>query len=110
MTWVFIIARNRRIDSLRRERSAVTYGHTPPEPVDAAPLADDLAAAQQNDALIREAIAGLPESQQEVIRRSFFEDEPHSAIATALGLPLGTVKSRLRIAFARLRERMEAQR
>jgi RNA polymerase sigma-70 factor (ECF subfamily) len=106
-TWVFVIARNRRIDNLRREDSAVTYGHVPPDGPDDAKLADDVLAGRQDDALVRKAIEGLPAEQQEVVRRSFFEDEPHSAIAEALGLPLGTVKSRLRIAFGKLRSRME---
>ncbi|OCC23014.1 hypothetical protein MB02_14095 [Croceicoccus estronivorus] len=107
MTWTFVIARNRRIDSLRRERSTVTYGHFPAEEADESATADDLMAGEQADALMRDAIASLPTDQQEVIRRSFFDEEPHSAIAAALGLPLGTVKSRLRIAFAKLRSRME---
>jgi len=107
LTWIFVIARNRRIDSLRREDSSVTYGHVPPDSPDDADLSDDVVAAKQADALMRKAMADLPAEQQEVIRRSFFEDEPHSAIATALGLPLGTVKSRLRIAFGKLRSCME---
>lgn len=106
-TWIFVIARNRRIDSLRREDSAVTYGHTPPDGPDEAELADSLIAGRQGDAMMRAALKRLPAEQQEVIRRSFFEDEPHSAIAHALGLPLGTVKSRLRIAFGKLRAHME---
>ena len=106
-TWIFVIARNRRIDSLRREDSAVTYGHVPPDSPDEAELADEIVAGRQGDAVMRKAIKSLPAEQQEVIRRSFFEDEPHSAIAEALGLPLGTVKSRLRIAFGKLRSRME---
>ena len=46
----------------------------------------------------------LPPDQAEVVRLSFFSDKPHSEIAEQLGLPLGTVKSRLRLAMARLRE------
>ncbi|MDG2001924.1 MAG: sigma-70 family RNA polymerase sigma factor [Novosphingobium sp.] len=107
MTWAFVIARNRRIDSLRREDSAVTYGHVPPDVEAETLLADDIVAGLQGDARMREAIDELPADQQEVIRRSFFEDEPHSAIAVALNLPLGTVKSRLRIAFTKLRSRMK---
>jgi len=106
-TWIFVIARNRRVDSLRREDSALTYGHTPPESEDETELTDEVVAGRQHDVMMRKAIEGLPAEQQEVIRRSFFEDEPHSAIAEALDLPLGTVKSRLRIAFGKLRSRME---
>ena len=110
MTWAFVIARNRRIDSLRRESSTITYGQEPPEDEDPDPLADDHLAGKQGADKMRAAISGLTAEQQEVVRRSFFEDEPHSAIAEALGLPLGTVKSRLRLAFTKLRSRMEEYR
>lgn len=107
MTWTFVIARNRRIDSLRREHSTVTYGHSPPD-VEAEPGgADEAMVSEQSDALMRDAIASLSPEQQQVVRMSFFDDEPHSAIAAALDVPLGTVKSRLRLAFAKLRSRME---
>lgn len=106
-TWVFVIARNRRINSLRRENSTVTYGHQPPELEDQTALADAMVARWQDDVRMREAIAALPQDQQDVIRCSFFEEQPHSAIARTLGLPLGTVKSRLRIAFAKLRAQLE---
>ena len=56
---------------------------------------------------MREALKLLPPDQQEVVRRSFFDEQPHSEIAEALNLPLGTVKSRLRLAFAKLRDRLE---
>ena len=49
------------------------------------------------------AIGQLPQDQARVIREAFFSDKPHSEIAAELGLPLGTVKSRLRLAMARLR-------
>ena len=52
---------------------------------------------------IRDAMAQLPEEQATVIRLSFFEDKPHGEIATQLDLPLGTVKSRLRLAMRRIR-------
>ena len=52
---------------------------------------------------MREALKILPLEQLEVIRLSFFQDRPHSEIAEQLKLPLGTVKSRLRLAMARLR-------
>lgn len=110
MTWAFVIARNRWIDSLRRERSSLTYGQTPPERPDEAALADEILAGRDGDARTRLAVARLNSEQQEVIRRSFFDEQPHAAIAQALGLPLGTVKSRLRIAFAKLRKSVEQNR
>ena len=102
-----VIARNRRIDSLRREDSSVTYGVVPPDGMDEAAPQSEVVSAREDDSRMRQAIAALPQDQQEVIRRSFFEEEPHSAIAAALQIPLGTVKSRLRIAFAKLRSQLE---
>lgn len=107
LTWIFVIARNRRIDSLRREHSTVTYGAHPPETADdVTPLASDAVDGAQRDALVREAMDTLSPDQREVVRRSFFEEQPHSQIAEALDVPLGTVKSRLRLAMAKLRLRL----
>jgi len=100
-TWIFTIARNRRIDALRRMRPDL-----PEDPVEAASAPerpDGLLVAVQDEARVRAALAALSEDQAEVVRQSFFADRPHSEIAEALGLPLGTVKSRLRLALARLR-------
>ena len=58
---------------------------------------------------VRQAMASLPAEQVEVIRLSFFEDRPHSQIADQLKIPLGTVKSRVRLAMARLRTLVEEQ-
>ena len=100
-TWIFTIARNLRIDLSRRDRRA--------------PLVDDPIVAQgpatPDEALfvvedgerIGTAIATLPKEQAQVIALAFFADKAHSEIAGELGLPLGTVKSRLRLALARLR-------
>jgi RNA polymerase sigma-70 factor (ECF subfamily) len=108
MTWIFVIARNRRIDGLRREASTVTYGTTPPEAADdESPSAFDMIAAGQNECRVRRAIAMLPPDQQAVITRSYWDEEAHAAIATALNIPLGTVKSRLRLALTRLRAALE---
>ena len=52
---------------------------------------------------VRAALASLPPEQAEVVRLSFFDDRPHAEIERVLGIPLGTVKSRLRLAVARLR-------
>lgn len=102
-TWVFTIARNLRIDALRRERHPQVDLDDAPEQADDAPPADELVANGQRAALIRQAIAGLPEDQAEVVRRAFFEDKVHTTIAEELGVPLGTVKSRMRLAMGKIR-------
>jgi len=107
MTWIFVIARNLRIDSLRRERSTTTYGSTPPDQADDSASPSDELAGREREQRVRAALDTLSEDQREVVRRSFFEDEPHPRIAEALGVPLGTVKSRLRLAMSKLRARLE---
>jgi RNA polymerase sigma-70 factor (ECF subfamily) len=104
-TWIFTIARNLRIDAIRRERPAPAEE----DPSDAAPepLADAVMAATQRDERVRGALQSLSKEQAEIVQLSFFSDHPHSEIAERLGLPLGTVKSRLRLAMARLRGLLE---
>jgi RNA polymerase sigma-70 factor (ECF subfamily) len=102
-TWIFTIARNLRIDAIRRERRA-DLAEDPADAPDPEPAPDAALAAVQSGGRIREALAKLPAEQAEVIRLSFFSDKPHSEIAEQLKLPLGTVKSRVRLAMGRLRE------
>jgi RNA polymerase sigma-70 factor (ECF subfamily) len=104
-TWIFTIARNLRIDAIRKERP-------PPaeeDPSDAAPEpgADAVVLAAERQARVKEALKTLPSEQVQIVELSFFSEEPHSAIAERLNLPLGTVKSRLRLAMARLRTLLE---
>lgn len=107
-TWLFRIARNRRIDAIRRDRS----GRIDPEdpiflPSEPTP-ADDLVHAQDRDARVRVALDALPPEQLELVRLAFFRGLSHSQIAEEVGLPLGTVKSRIRLAFARLKKALDA--
>jgi RNA polymerase sigma-70 factor (ECF subfamily) len=101
-TWIFAIARHRRIDLLRRA------GRPKPDPLD--PLfqpeaePDGFAAvnAADREARLREALADLPPEQRAVLVAAFYEGLSHAEIAAREGLPLGTVKSRIRLAFRRL--------
>ncbi|MCD6075739.1 MAG: putative DNA-directed polymerase sigma subunit, partial [Rhodospirillales bacterium] len=103
-TWIFVIARNLRIDLFRRQRSEQSALAGPYEAVDAPALADDALDIVQREARVRAALAQLSADQASVVRLSFFSDTPHGAIAAQLGIPLGTVKSRIRLAVMRLRE------
>lgn len=100
-TWIFTIARNLRIDRARREGRPIP-GDDPSDLVFQS-LPDSLVSASEDQARIGRALAKLPKEQAQVITLAFFGDKPHSEIAGELGLPLGTVKSRLRLALGRLR-------
>lgn len=102
-SWIFTIARNLRIDTLRRNKYAVR--DIDPSDMPDAPLQPDAAFDENDDARrVRAALAALPEEQRRVLLLSYFSDLAHGEISKRLDMPLGTVKSRLRLAVARLRE------
>ena len=108
-TWIFTIARNRRIDALRRKQLWQS---------DACVDIDDLQAfipdpgyGTEEQALLAVGsqrvlaqLAHLPGTQQEVLRMAFMEEKTHQEIARDLSVPLGTVKSRIRAALMHLQE------
>lgn len=107
-TWMFVIARNAWIDKLRRERTELAYRSVTiatEESEDEGP--DDASIRVQTETQMQAAMATLSEDQRQVVRLSFFEDRAHSEIAEVLSLPLGTVKSRLRLALIKLRAHWE---
>jgi RNA polymerase sigma-70 factor (ECF subfamily) len=102
-TWIFTIARNLRIDVARRERRPLPGEDAQP----AAPQPDASLSSRQDVDRVAAAIAVLPADQAQVVRLAFFSDKPHSEVASDLCLPLGTVKSRLRLAISKLRAALE---
>lgn len=106
-TWIFRIARNRRIDAARRAARPELDGHDPALQPPAAEPPDDAAHAAGQADRVGAALAGLPESQLVLLRLAFFDGLSHREIARRLDMPLGTVKSRLRLSFDRLRERLD---
>jgi RNA polymerase sigma-70 factor (ECF subfamily) len=108
-TWIFTIARNRRIDAIRRGRRPEIDIEDPVLQPQAPSPPDSTVAVQQWEARISRAISGLPAEQAEMLRLAYFEDRSHTDIADALNLPLGTVKSRLRLAIGRLRSMFEPE-
>ena len=106
-TWMFTIARNHRIDRLRRDPSARFVDIDDFDGASDEPAADDqLAVRQQNEGVAR-ALAEIPEEQKQILILSYIEDVPQSAIAERLNLPLGTVKSRMRLAYGHMRKSLE---
>ena len=108
-TWLFRIARNRRIDVLRRNRiDYVEPASSLFDVVDMALGADTIIDMQQKQGRVREVLRLLPPDQAGLIQLSFFENLSHAQIAAQTGLPLGTIKSRIRLAFTKLRLALEA--
>jgi len=103
-TWIFTIARNRRIDFLRKDRRPEPE-ELPWGPEQEPDQADVLALAQDTEKL-GVALAALPDKQRNLIEKAYFGDLSHSEIAAETGLPLGTIKSRIRLALERLRHAM----
>ena len=102
-TWIFTIARNLRIDHLRRDRRPRLDPEDPRLTPDAPPQPDEEIESRHEQDQVRQALQALPEDQARVVTMAFYDGKSHGEIATALSIPLGTVKSRLRLAFRRVR-------
>ena len=106
-TWLFRIARNRRIDAVRRAKSRSSADLDDPmilpEPIESA---QNMLEAEDRDKQVRAAMTDLPREQYDLLRMAFFLGKSHNEIATETGLPLGTVKSRIRLAFTRMRSNL----
>ncbi len=103
--WVYTIARNLRIDALRRERtpSDLRLLDAPDGPA----TPEQELRSFEGERRVRLALDAMPADQAELLRLSYFEEQSHAEIAHRLGIPLGTVKSRLRRAAANLRIALE---
>jgi RNA polymerase sigma-70 factor (ECF subfamily) len=105
-TWIFRIARNRFIDVVRKQRHIAIE----PEVAEALPDQgrdlDDSLATQQLSARVEKVLLELPVEQVEVVRASYFQHESAAQTADRLGIPIGTVKSRLRAALLHLQRRV----
>ncbi len=106
-TWIFTIARNARIDKLRRQPTQPYIDVETVTLESDAPDAEEVVIGSQHDSIVREAVALLPKEQKTVIQMAFTDYKPQSEIAKELDLPIGTVKSRMRLAYQKLKEHLE---
>jgi RNA polymerase sigma-70 factor (ECF subfamily) len=107
-TWIFTIARNLRIDRLRKE----TVWQELPEDISDHLVADDpppdeVASSRQREGRVQAVLAELSAEQRQVVEMAYIEGLSHSEISERLGLPLGTVKSRMRLAYQKVRAALE---
>lgn len=111
-TWIFTIARNLRVDHFRRKSHALMVDGADDcddeQMPDTAPEPDEQLSIAQRELHVREAMKQLSAEQAHILRLSFFEEHPHAQIAQELGIPLGTVKSRVRLAVTHLRRLLGA--
>ena len=106
--WVFTIARNQSVDRFRRTRRPA-FDPTDPafvSDVEAGP--DQQLERAETDQRVREVMSALSANEKNVLMLSFYENHSHGEIAKQLNLPIGTVKSRIRLAFAKIRAALDA--
>jgi RNA polymerase sigma-70 factor, ECF subfamily len=108
-SWIMAMARSRSIDKVRRAKVRARYAQT--EPVEAPPSTPDEQAAQHRDgAKLRGVLETLPPEQRSALELAYFDGLTQQQIADRTGLPLGTVKTRLRLALEKLSTQLEALR
>ncbi|MGA7805047.1 sigma-70 family RNA polymerase sigma factor [Bradyrhizobium sp.] len=107
--WIFTIARNLRIDAARRAARSVQVDHEAEQDylADPAESPESSLSRLEETSRVAAALQRLSRQQSDVIRLSFIEERPHAEIAEQLGIPLGTVKSRIRLAMSRLRNLLD---
>ncbi len=109
-TWIFTIARNKRIDAFRRESRPEFNPNDPAFQPSFFESGEQAMTLQERAGVIREALTQLSPEQREVLQLSLFEGQSYTTIAIRLGIPLGTVKSRARLAIGKLRLALGGQR
>ena len=109
-TWIFTIARNLRIDRYRHQGGDEdgVIDLEGEDPADPAASPEEQLDTLQRESRIRVALKQLSPEQAQIIQLSYYAEKPHAAIAGALSIPLGTVKSRLRLAVSKLRHLLDA--
>jgi RNA polymerase sigma-70 factor, ECF subfamily len=105
--WVYTVARNLRIDRLRRDSTMALTAIDDHDEASDDPGGDEVLLRKQEDLHVARALQEIPDEQRQLLVMSYIEDMPQTEIAQRLNLPLGTVKSRMRLAYIRLRKSLE---
>lgn len=106
--WIYQIARNRHIDLVRKEKRPLPEDVA--EEPGAEPDATQILAIEQEADLLRSALAKLKPDQREAIEKAYLGELSHQQISDQTGLPLGTIKSRIRLGLERLRHELNGLR
>ena len=106
-TWIYTIARNKKIDILRKSNKAILVDiEVASLPPIESKLEDDIELDQKFD-IINKYLDDLPKDQLELLKLNFIEEKSHGEIAKITNIPLGTVKSRIRLAMEKIRTRIK---
>ena len=106
--WIFTIARNLRIDRLRKEVVWYELSQEMEQTIPSSEIAvDDLVSQRERQARVQAVLGRLSAEQREVVTLGYIDGLSHSQIAERLALPLGTVKSRMRLAYQKVRAELE---
>lgn len=106
--WIYQITRNQFVDNIRKEKRPIPEELT--RPAEPEPDATDALALEQETHVLRRALADLPDQQRQMIEKAYLGELSHSQIQSLTGLPLGTIKSRIRLALERLRHELKGTR
>jgi RNA polymerase sigma-70 factor (ECF subfamily) len=106
--WIFQIARNRQIDVIRKDRRPMPEELAMPESTDID--GEQVLGIEQEAASLRAAIARLNPDQRDLVQKAYLGELSHSEIQAQTGLPLGTIKSRIRLGLERLRHELKGER
>jgi RNA polymerase sigma factor (sigma-70 family) len=108
-TWIFTIARNRAIDTVRRARLPQPDERDPAWVPAGVVASDEVVDERRRAERVQQALDALPEPQRQVLHEAFYEARSYATIAEEQGVPLGTIKSRARLAFERLRSKLAGE-
>jgi len=106
--WIYQIARNRQIDVMRRDNRPIPeeLGEDP----GAEPDASQILAIDQEAGHLKQALSLLKHDQRDMIEKAYFGELTHQEISTQTGIPLGTIKSRIRLGLEKLRHELKGMR